>query len=71
MQAVPIVPSATVQTTVRQLPRNTELPATTIAKAGNQNTAQALRELERISRDLQVALSDFTEFIYFAAASAL
>lgn len=63
MQAVPIVPSATVHTTVRQLLLNAELPATIIAKAGNQNTAKARHGLARMSRDLQVVLPDATELI--------
>lgn len=42
MHAVPIVPSATVQTIVRQLLLNAGLPATKITTAGTQNNAKAL-----------------------------
>src|SRR5215469_2353055 len=58
MHAAPIVPSATVQTPVRQLLLNVGVAVTAIAIAGSQNTRKVSHGLERISRDLHVVVPD-------------
>jgi len=46
---------------VRQAELNPELPATTIAAAGSQNTAKARHGFERMSRDLLDVVSHCME----------
>src|SRR6516162_603425 len=53
------MPSATVQTTVRQLLLMAGAPATTIAIAGSQYSVKTSHRLDRMSRDSQVVASDF------------
>ena len=55
MHATPMTASAIVQTGVRH---SRLAPATTIAMAGSQNTANAGNGLEKISRDLRVFVRD-------------
>src|SRR5215469_10886872 len=52
------MPSATVQTTVRQPLLMTGAPATTIAIAGTQYSMKTSHRLDRMSRDSQVVGSD-------------
>src|SRR5215469_9607768 len=53
------MPSATVQTAVRQPLLMAGAPATTIAIAGSQYSVKTSHRLDRMSRDSQVVASDF------------
>ncbi len=67
----PIVPSATVQTTVRQPLLMAGTPATTIAIAGSQYRRKTRHRLDRMSRDLQVVALDSTLLLRFQGYSKI
>src|SRR5215469_16683454 len=59
IHAMPIVVSATVQTTARQPLLMASGPTATIAMAGSQYSMKTRHRLERMSHDSQVVASDF------------
>ena len=69
--AMPIVASATVQTTVRQPLLMAGTPTTTIAIAGSQYRMKTRHRLDRMSRDLQVVALDSTLLLRFQGYSKI